>query len=242
MIRFGLIGKTLQHSFSKDYFTQFFNHKEIDAEYVNLEFASSQLLLDADLAEFAGLNITLPYKETALQLVSNTSQAAKAIGAINTIVYSKNERIGHNTDYIGFSKALTAAFGAHVKFKKAAILGSGGSSKAVAYALHLMGIEKDIVSRKPTKSQVSYELLNATLKSYDLIVNTTPLGMFPHVSTVAPIDISLLGPSHFIFDLIYNPEQSELLTLAKARGAKTSNGKAMLIAQAEASWELWSTH
>ena len=242
MIRFGLIGKTLEHSFSKTYFTKFFQQHDIDGEYINLEFPSSQHLLNADLSEFAGLNITVPYKETALHLVTSVSQSAEAIGAINTIVCHKNERIGHNTDYIGFTKALNAAFGGQKTFKKTAILGSGGSAKAVAYALQVMGIEWKIVSRKPATSQVSYEQLNATINSYDLIVNTTPMGMFPDVNLIAPIDTNLLGPSHVVFDLIYNPEETRLLELAKTRGAKTSNGKEMLIAQAEASWALWSNH
>ncbi len=234
---FGLIGKPLGHSFSAGYFKEKFSKEYIsDAAYQNFEIehidAFPQLL--EDRPDLCGLNVTIPYKESVLPHLTGLSDAAKAIGAVNCIHIQSGKLVGHNTDYLGFLRSLKPLLKAH--HKQALILGTGGSSKAVAYALDKLGIEYTFVSREPKEGQLSYEEIS-TLPY--VIINTTPLGMRPLQEHKPALSYEQLTDKHLLFDLIYNPEETLFLEAGKAAGAITKNGLEMLKIQAEESWKIW---
>lgn len=242
-LKFGLIGKNIGYSFSKKYFNDKFAILHFDnCEYLNFDIESIKSFpsIIGETKGLKGLNVTIPYKETILPYLDSVSKTAKRIGAVNTISISKKKRLkGHNTDHYGFKKSLTPLLENH--HNKALILGTGGASKAVAYALRKLKIEFDFVSRTPSEYQLSYEELDKTIfEEYTLIINTTPVGTHPNINNCPPLNYSLFTAKHIAFDLIYNPEETAFLQKAKAQGAKTQNGYEMLVFQAEKAWKIWN--
>ena len=242
----GLIGYPLSHSFSKGYFTEKFVKEGIEGYvYENFEISNIDSLRDiiAKNPGLIGLNVTIPYKESVITHIDELSPEARRIGAVNTILVErrgKNTRLtGHNTDYIGFGKSLDVLI--QRKPEGALVLGTGGASKAVRFVLEKRGIRNIVVSRNPVSGQLSYnEVTGKTLAEYPLIINTSPVGMYPEVNNKPDIPYDALGPGNYLFDLIYNPEKTRFLEEGEKAGSKIFNGLKMLIEQAEASWDLWS--
>ncbi len=241
MRKFGLIGKSLKHSFSPGYFSEKFKREGIvDAEYTLCELDDISAFDELKQEDFRGWNVTIPYKESILPYLDELDEHAEKIGAVNTILKRGNKLIGYNTDHIGFERSLLPFL--EPGDTKALILGTGGASKAVAYALSRRGIHFAFVSRNPVSGQLSYDQLNpAVMQNVHMIVNTTPAGMYPEVNEYPPIPMEALSDHHFIVDLIYNPEETVLLKSAKGAGARVLNGLSMLHLQAEESWKIWNT-
>ena len=235
---YGLIGKNIDYSFSVKYFSQKFNdEKIIDSEYLNFDLREIEDFNNLEILKINGLNVTIPYKEKIITYLDEVDKAANKIGAVNTIAKKDNKLIGYNTDYIGFIKS----FKNNLNFKNALILGTGGASKAIQYALNIKNINFDIGSRKNNKKYISYDLINEKIKDYDLIINTTPLGTFPDVSKKPKINYNLINENHFCYDLIYNPEKTSFLKECEKKGARIMNGLEMLKSQAEESWIIWNS-
>lgn len=243
---YGLIGYPLSHSFSQRYFTEKFAREGIDAVYDNYPISSIEQITDLlhQSTDLFGLNVTIPYKQAVIPYLDELSPEAKAIGAVNVIRIERQGNnvhlCGHNCDYIGFRESIEPTmrklFGKH---PNALILGTGGASKAVKYALDQMGVNSLFVSRKPQTSMLTYQDLNAEIMaSYRLIVNTTPLGMSPNTDTFPDIPYSLLNEGFLLYDLVYNPLETRFLSIGKERGAHTLNGLDMLYLQAEATWKI----
>ena len=238
MRTFGLIGKTLSHSFSEVYFNKKFHDADInDAEYKNFELNNiSEFTTLLSKTKLSGLNITIPYKESVIPFLDKLTPQAKAIGAVNTIEFNGNKLIGHNTDTIGFSQSIHPILNGR---NKALILGNGGASKAIQYALKKLNIEYNIVSRKS-----SFDYSDISIKSigyYDIIINTTPLGTYPKTADFPQIPFKQLNENHLLFDLIYNPIESTFLRFGKTRNCSIKNGLEMLEIQAESSWNIWNS-
>lgn len=241
--KFGLIGKNISYSFSKKFFTEKFLHQHFhNCEYANYDVENSTEIpkIIANTKGLVGLNVTIPYKETVIPYLDKISKNAKKIGAVNCITISKKKKLkGYNTDYFGFKKALKPLLKNH--HKKALILGTGGASKAIAFALKKLKIEFDFVSRQPSEYEMSYDEVDAAVfKEYQIIINTTPLGTFPNVTDLPKLDYSLFTSKHIAFDLVYNPEETAFLKKARKAGAVTKNGHEMLIFQAEKAWLIWN--
>lgn len=247
---YGLIGYPLEHSFSPAYFKEKFEEENIDAEYRLFPLASLSefsRLLDR-YPNLRGLNVTIPYKQKILPFLSEMRGAAQSIGAVNTIAFSrKNDQkgtIGFNTDVYGFEQALIPLLKTH--HRKALILGTGGSSQTVAFVLRQLGIQWMMVSRKASSQSdqtIGYsEITGEVLQEYHLIINTTPLGMFPRVEGKPDLPYDAIGQDHLLFDLVYNPAVTAFLREGEKRGAATQNGYQMLCFQAERSWELWNKY
>ncbi|MCF8270073.1 MAG: shikimate dehydrogenase [Crocinitomicaceae bacterium] len=240
MKTYGLIGKSLGHSFSPGFFKSFFEEHGIEAQYKLIELDSIERAKPILDGAYHGLNVTIPYKEEIIPFLDELSPEATAIGAVNTIVFSEGKAIGFNTDAFGFQQSIKPFL--TFEHERALILGTGGSSKAVGYVLRNLGIQVNFLSRnEPGGQQFSYEHVNeAMLSACKLIVNCTPVGMFPAIDACPLPSFQGIGPSHLVVDLIYNPEETLLLKEAKSRGAATLNGLPMLKAQALKSWELWN--
>jgi shikimate dehydrogenase len=239
-----LIGYPLAHSFSKKYFSEKFQRENIlNCVYENFPLSRIEEFpqLIQSNPNLVGLNVTIPYKEQVIPFLDELDEAVEEIGAVNTIKVSSRKLKGHNTDVFGFIhsiKNLIQPF-----HSSALILGTGGSSKAVAFGLKKMGIEFDFVSRNPDEKELRYEDLDdSVLHHYKIIINTTPIGMFPEVDVCPPIPYEYLTPSHLLFDLIYNPEETLFLKKGKEKQAATKNGLEMLQLQAEKSWEIWNSN
>lgn len=244
MRKFGLIGYPLGHSFSKGYFTDKFSLLGIeDAVYQNFPIESIELIREVLQfnPELKGLNVTIPYKEKILPYLDALAPEVKEIHACNCIRIVDGKLIGHNTDYAGFRTSLIKHLQPH--HTQALILGWGGASRAVAYALKSLGIQYLIVSRRSTEAgSIQYEQLNQELlQQYQLIINCTPLGMAPDIEQAPPIPYQYLTPRHYLFDLIYNPPQTMFLQLGEEKGATIENGMDMLTLQAEESWRIWNS-
>lgn len=240
---FGLIGRNISFSFSKKYFTNRFEKEgEKNCTYRNFDIVSITELpkIQAENPAISGLNVTIPYKEAVLPYLDKLSIKSKLIGAVNVIRITKKGNLkGYNTDYIGFKKALEPLL--QPQHKKALILGTGGASKAVAYALKELGIPTTFVSRNSDAKKLAYNAINEhTFEEYQIIINTTPLGTFPNINAFPPIPYSFFSPSHIAFDLIYNPEETQFLSQAKKNGAVVKNGLEMLLIQAEKAWKIWN--
>lgn len=237
---YGLIGKSLKHSFSQDYFTKKFEKEGIDAGFVNFELASIQEFPSvlSENPNLKGLSVTIPYKTEIIPFLDETDSTAEAIGSVNSIRVSGGKTTGTNTDATGFAASIKP-FLAH-GMERALILGTGGASKAVGYALRQIGLDVTFVSRNPSPGQLSYADLNQNaIHAFRLIVNTTPLGMFPEVNSFPDIPYSAITSHHLLFDLTYNPAEPVFLQKGKAAGALTVNGLSMLKIQAEVSWDFW---
>lgn len=243
MKKFGLIGYPLSHSFSLKYFTEKFQKENItDCSYENfpIEDISQLHHIIKQNPELAGLNVTIPYKEQVMELLNTVDGIAKDIGAVNTIkIYPDGTLKGFNTDAWGFAKSLSSVL--NPAYKQALVIGSGGASKAVTYVLKRIGINPIIVSRNPQKGQFNYqEIDKALITESKLIVNCSPLGTFPDIKSYPLIPYEHVNSEHFLYDLVYNPEETEFLKRGKKQGAKVKNGKEMLLAQAEESWKIWN--
>src|SRR5258706_259295 len=243
--KFGLIGSTLSHSFSKAYFDEkFFRDGLRDYHYdlYPLKSADELISLLAENPELCGFNVTIPYKEKVIEFLNAIDPAAKRIGAVNVIRIKDGWLQGFNTDSDAFLESLGKWF-PHTENSKALILGTGGSSKAVQEALKKLSIKFETVSRKKSKADHTYEGLerNPTLLSgSNLIINTTPLGMTPDTDSMPRIDFELLTPEHYVYDLIYNPARTQFLQKVEMRGAHIKNGLEMLHIQAEKAWAIWN--
>jgi len=242
--RFGLIGYPLEHSASALYFAKKFEREGLkDYSYSLFPLLTEDKVrpLISNTPGLQGFNVTIPYKQSIIQFLDNLDPLAREIGAVNTVIINRSgpevELRGYNTDAGGFKNSLSPDF----DHTHALILGTGGSSKAVAYILKGMGIEILNVSRtKKDREIIRYdELTPALLEKFTFIVNCTPAGMIPDTGSTPPLPFALLGPRHFVYDLIYKPAETKLLRLARESGARTQNGFRMLELQAELSFEIW---
>ena len=241
MKTYGLFGFPLSHSFSVKYFSEkFANEGIIDCVYYNYPIESIEELpaiIQAD--HLQGFNITIPYKESVIEYLHEIDETADAVGAVNCVKIVNDRLIGYNTDVYGFTESLKQFIGD--RKLNALILGSGGSSKAVAYSLHTLDIPFKFVSRRKKADWLTYNELTAeVMAAHLLIVNTTPLGMFPNAKHSPLVPYSMLTSSHFLFDLIYNPAETEFLYQGKRQGASIRNGLEMLHIQAERNWAIWN--
>lgn len=241
---YGLFGRKLSHSFSSKYFSQKFVSESIDAHYWNFESASPESIVELPVIfpALKGLNVTLPYKEAIIPYLDELSSEAREIGAVNTvkIIRLQDERPflkGFNTDCLGFAATVTPP-----QIKKVMILGTGGAAKAVKEAVIRRGGECLMVSRNPVgKNMISYDgISSALLKTCTMIVNATPLGMWPNVGSCPPIPYDELHSSMLCYDLTYNPEITTFMQRSAKAGAETKNGLEMLHNQAEAAWHIWN--
>lgn len=240
---FGLVGRNISYSFSAGYFKKKFETLKLDKySYTNFDIENIDKLpkIIRKTKGLKGLNVTIPYKEEVIPLLDKLSKNAKIIGAVNTITITKNGKTkGYNTDYYGFKKALEPLLQPH--HKKALILGTGGASKGVAFALRKMMIEYDFVSRTASETVFSYDEINeAVFNDYQIVINTSPLGTYPDIEAAPPLDYKLFTNKHIAFDLVYNPAETTFLKHAKQQGAQTENGYAMLVHQAEKAWQIWN--
>lgn len=238
---YGLIGRSLIHSFSKGYFDKKFADKDIDAEYRNFELEKIEDVRSSltSLDNLAGLNVTIPYKLEIIPFLDELDISAEEIGAVNTIQVRKGKWKGFNSDYIGFMNSLKPFL--ENKHDRALILGSGGASKAIQFGLKKLGIPFHIVSQEKGKSDLTYEdLNNHVFNACKLIINTTPLGTFPNVEESPSIPYAFINSDHLVYDLVYNPSRSKFLELAENKGAMILNGLDMLKHQAEKSWQIWN--
>jgi shikimate dehydrogenase len=244
MRKFGLIGFPLAQSFSKKFFTAKFEKENIDARYdlYELKDISEFIILKKD-QELCGLNVTIPYKEKVICFLDELDETAAKIGAVNVIKFIRSgEKLklkGYNSDAIGFENSLKPFLKS--QYKNALILGTGGSSKAVDYVLRKNGIKTTFVSRTSKTGQLTYnQLTKDILNKNQIIVNATPLGMFPNVDECPEIPYQFLSDNHFLYDLVYNPVETLFLKKGKEQGAQVLNGESMLTGQALASWDIWN--
>ncbi len=235
-LKLGLIGASLDHSYSKKYFDQKFRNSKDSYTLIPLE--EDQLADFLNSTDLDGFNVTIPYKESILRYPCVPSPAVKQIGACNCMLKKNQIWLAYNTDVIGIADTL-ANF--DLQDKKALILGTGGSSRALAYQLSEMNIPYQKVSRRSAPGILSYEELQPKMvKQHQLIVNTTPLGMYPDINACPDIPYTAIGPDHICIDFIYNPEKTLFLAQAEEKRAQTQNGMQMLLSQAEASYEIWA--
>lgn len=244
MRRFGIIGRPLGHSASAAYFTAKFEREHIaGCAYVRYELQSIAELpqLLADVPELRGLNVTIPYKREIIPCLDSLSDEARAIGAVNCVRCDADGRLtGFNTDIIGLRVAFDELLGEYQP-ERALILGTGGASQAVQYALAERGIVFDLVSRDPAKGNYTYDNLPCEVVAYsELIINASPVGTYPAVDEAPRIPYAYLTPGHYLLDLVYNPPLTAFLDYGLQRGTHTMNGQAMFLAQAEASWKIWT--
>jgi shikimate dehydrogenase len=243
MKRYGLIGYPLSHSFSQRYFTDKFGREGItDCVYSNYSLGSIDELpgVLAD-AELCGLNVTIPYKQQVIPFLTELTPAVEAIGACNCIRVFDGRLVGHNTDVVGFEQSLIRRLAPY--HRQALVLGTGGAAKAVEYVLRKLGIGYRLVSRRPRPDtgDLGYEDLDSlVIAEALLIINTTPVGMYPNIEDCPPLPYEALTSRHYLYDLVYNPGRTLFLQRGAARGAVVENGHEMLILQAEESWRIWN--
>ena len=245
MDKYGLIGYPLGHSFSKNYFNEKFENENIDAQYINFEIPNIENLVEVlDLnPELKGLNVTIPHKEKVISYLDYISPEARAIGAVNVIRVSHKGKDtilrGYNSDVIGFTKSIEPLL---ERFhKKALILGTGGASKAINYGLKSLGLETVFVSRFKRPGTIQYEDVTPdVVKEYNVIVNCTPVGMYPNVEQCPKLPYEAMDQHTLLYDLIYNPDETLFMHNGSEHGATVKNGLEMLLLQAFASWEFWN--
>ncbi|MEP0214107.1 MAG: shikimate dehydrogenase [Cellulophaga sp.] len=241
--KYGLIGKDIEYSFSRNYFTHKFKDLGLtDCEYVNFDYQNIDEFKTTlkNNSNIKGCNVTIPYKESVIPFLTSLDAKAKAIGAVNTIKFTENGLVGYNTDAYGFKKSIEPHLKKH--HTKALILGTGGASKAVKYVLEELGIICTYVSRKAKENQFTYTDLDKNIiKINTVIINCTPLGTHPNITDKAAIPYEYLGKEHLLFDLIYNPNKTAFLKAGETQGATISNGQHMLEYQAEESWRIWNS-
>ena len=246
MKRYGLIGYPLGHSFSVGYFNEKFKAEHIDAEYLNFEIPSIDRFVEVveEHPNLCGLNVTIPYKQQVIPFLDELDKTAASIGAVNVIKVirlpkGKVKLVGYNSDVIGFCQSIEPLLTAH--HTHALVLGTGGASRAVTYGLKSLGLQPVYVSRTKRENILCYnDLSPEVMAQYSVIVNTSPVGMYPKVDQCPDIPYNLLTPNHLLYDLIYNPDETLFLKKGKAHGAVTKNGLEMLLLQAFAAWNIWN--
>jgi shikimate dehydrogenase len=242
MRRFGLIGKTLKHSFSKTWFTKKFEEEGIpDCSYENFELQSIEQLpgLIQSNSDLAGVNITIPYKEAVCKLLDQSNELVQEIGACNCIKIENGILSGYNTDALAFQRSLSANL--QPEHQCALVLGSGGASKAIQFALKKMNIDFLVVTRNKKDQLMGYEDLGRdVMDGHQIIINTTPLGTYPNVDQDPSIPYEWITTQHLLFDLVYNPPKTKFLREGEKKGARIVNGYEMLVGQAEESWRIWN--
>jgi shikimate dehydrogenase len=230
-MKFALIGHPVEHSFSAQYLNTQFKNKGIDAHYELIDLPDIAEFIDlAHSDKYQGFNVTIPHKRTVIPYLDSLSPEAAAVGAVNVIEIKDNNLIGHNTDIIGFRNTFKPML--KPNHTHAVILGTGGASQAVQYVLNKLNIPFRLVTHKELDTNTITQLA-------PIIINTTPLGMHPHTNTKPNIDYTQLTNKHLIYDLVYNPIETQFLQLAKQQGATTQNGLAMLHQQADAALKIW---
>ena len=249
MRNFGLIGQSLVHSFSKDYFNKKFKTENIDALYSNFEIENTSSLRDLfSNHNLSGLNVTIPFKQKVISQLDSLDEISQEIDAVNTIKpFFKNNKLvslkGYNTDVYGFKQMVKPYLKSH--HTKALVLGTGGASKAVAYVLNAYNIEVNFISRKKLPTLNNYftwnQINSHMVAQHYLIINTTPVGMYPNVDKEIKIAYDSLTSKHLVIDLIYNPEQTLFLKKALLKNAKILNGYQMLVHQALKAWDIWES-
>lgn len=245
MRKFGLIGFPLGHSFSKKYFLEKFEKegiKDCDFELFEIPEINQLTEIIKNNPELEGLCVTIPYKEQVIAFLDKLDPACAQIGAVNCIQIHSGKLFGNNTDYIGFKNSLEKWLG--TARPNALVLGTGGASKAVKQALKVMGIKFLTVSRSAKAGMATYQDLKENpdfLNEFQLIINTTPLGTFPKSDEMPDIPVGQLTANHWVYDLVYNPEETKLMKACLEKGGKAKNGYEMLVLQAEAAWEIWNT-
>lgn len=242
MRRFGLLGYPLTHSFSQKYFTEKFEKLGlVDCAYENFslpDIEAFKLVLEAQ-RDLHGFNITIPYKKQVLSFLHESTDEVKAIGACNCVSIRDGVFKGYNTDVTGFEQSITPFIKSH--HAQALVLGTGGASAAVVFVLRKLGIDVQYVSRKASGNAIAYEdVTEEILATHHLLVNTSPVGMYPNVHDFPAIPYQFLTAQHHLYDLVYNPAETKFLELGRGRGASTQNGHEMLILQAEESWRIWN--
>lgn len=246
MKKFGLIGYPLGHSFSKNFFNEKFRSENICAEYVNFEIPTIEdfnKVLKAN-PTLCGLNVTIPYKEQIIGYLDELDKDAAAIGAVNVIKIDRSKGklklIGYNSDVLGFTQSIEGLLEPH--HKKALILGTGGASKAINYGLKQLGLETLFVSRnRHNDNTITYsELTPEIMNDYKVIVNCTPVGMYPKADECPDIPYECLTPEHLLYDLLYNPDTTLFMKKGSDNGAIVKNGLEMLLLQAFGAWDIWN--
>lgn len=242
---YGLIGFPLGHSFSRQYFNTKFEAEGINAQYRNFELPDIGDLMEliAEYPDLSGLNVTIPYKQAVIPYMDAMNPVAREVGAVNVIKFTRKGNdvrlTGFNTDVIGFSDSIRPMLDSG--HKRGLVLGSGGASRAVVYSLRQLGVEPLVVSREARPGVITYaDLTPGLMASHTVIVNTTPLGMYPNVDECPDIPYDELTPQHLCYDLLYNPDETLFMKRAAQHGAKTKNGLEMLMLQAFASWDIWN--
>ncbi len=238
---YGLIGYPLSHSFSKVFFTEKF-HREglLDKQYelYPIESIGAIKQLIATHPSLKGLNVTIPYKQSVLPFLDDVSMLPAGLAACNCIKIENGKTIGYNTDVIGFEKSILPRL--HTSHQKALVLGTGGAAAAVQYVFSKNNIESILVSRQPTLGLTYAALTETIVKEYTIIVNTTPLGMYPNTDHYPDIPYQFINSQHHLFDLVYNPTKTVFLQKGEVQGASIQNGLEMLEIQAEESWKIWN--
>lgn len=243
MSKFGLLGKNISYSFSKSYFSEKFKAENLSHSYENFDILSIESFpkIISEIKDLKGLNVTIPYKEAVIPFLDELDEEAEKIGAVNTIKVSKDKKLkGYNTDHFGFQKSLEPFL--PLQKKTALILGTGGASKAIAFALQNLGIKFRFVSRTKSRETLDYtDLDKSIIEDNLLIINCTPLGTFPNIDACPPIPYQYLTENHLLYDLIYNPSETAFLRHGKKRHTQIVNGLDMLKLQAERAWEIWNS-
>ena len=244
MKRFGLVGFPLTHSFSRKYFSGKFERENIkDCVYDNFEIPQIQDFPDIVKThpDLIGLNVTIPYKQQVMPYLNNLDKSAEFVGAVNVIKVNSDKTLtGYNSNYYGFMESLKKFLSPNFSHIKALILGTGGAAKAVEGALKTLGISYQYVSRQK-EGILSYEQLSQEIISqHQLIINASPVGMFPKSDTYPDLNYSFITPAHYLYDIVYNPEITLFMQKGTEQGAKVINGMEMLHLQAEKAWEIWN--
>ena len=244
--QYGLLGYPLGHSFSAGYFAEKFQREHIAARYDNFEFEHIEEAVDhlRALENLQGFNVTIPHKQAIIPYLDELSEDARRIGAVNVVRVHTDPSgrmrwTGCNSDVIGFSRSIRPLLqsGLHTR---ALVLGTGGASRAVVYGLQQLGLHPQLVSRTEGTGRLSYaQLTEAVIQDHKVIVNCSPVGMYPHTDACPDLPYHLLTPQHLLYDLVYNPLQTRFMELGKQQGAVVKNGLEMLHLQAEAAWQMW---
>lgn len=238
---YGLIGKTLAHSFSASFFKDYFEKNNIDARYSNFELNDVEGISSIFEQNLSGLNVTFPYKESVIPYLDRLDESAAQIGAVNVISFENGEKVGYNTDAYGFAQSIKPFL--TFEHERALIFGTGGASKAVAHVFKQIGLDVFYISRNGHEATgvFTYEDINShMLQACKVLVNCTPIGTFPNISDCIELPFEHLTPAHLVIDLVYNPAETELMKRAKKQGAAVMNGLSMLQHQALKSYEIWS--
>ena len=243
MKRYGLIGHPLKHSQSRFYFNERFEYEGLDCLYQHFDLKSLDELQEVmeKYPELCGFNVTIPYKETIIKLLDEVDDMAKEVGAVNVVKINEGKMKGYNTDVYGFEQLLNRA----IKGKEidhALVLGTGGASKAVQYVLKKKGIPYSTVSRSAERGDLTYDsITDEILRQNHLIINTTPLGMHPHIDDFPDLHYQALSKKHILIDLIYKPKETAFMELGKSWGAKVYGGMQMFEEQAKKTWEIFNS-